>query len=339
MSQPHRTCLRRDLLLAALLAVVVGCNQSPETPGVPPAPLKPAPPVLVITHPEAGLLSVIDTTGGQVSSTIPVPGTAGPVVVTGDGTRALVSVRDAVAVVSLAERRVERTLPAPGEHAGLTATGDRLFVVQNPHTKGRVLAIDVTTGRAAGEQEIDDLARTPEVSRDGKQLYVPHSFYSGRVTILDAPRLRVRTSLSFEDGATRARLSTDERTLLVPNGSTFDGRVTVVDVNAPSMRVDIGLGAQPTDLVVGPDGQRAVVTLFSDHALAVIDLEARRVARTIPVGEYPLRLALSPDGQTAYVIHNASNRLSVVDLRTGSAVVHELQAEVGDIAAPSRIDR
>jgi DNA-binding beta-propeller fold protein YncE len=76
---------------------------------------------------------------------------------------------------------------------------------------------------------------TGTVTADGQRLFVPHSFYTGRVTVLDTRALEVTTKIVVEDGAVRPRLSWDDRYLYVPNGSSFDGRITVVDTGSHSI--------------------------------------------------------------------------------------------------------
>lgn len=319
--------------VAAVLLLSAACGPAADSRS-PLPPLKPAPPILVVTHADAGLVSLIDTTTRQVAHTIRVGARITAAALLGSGDRLYVSVPDAVLQLNLRERRVERTLRIPGEHDGVIVLGNRLYVVQNTSSKGKVTAIDLSTERVEAEREIDDLAGRPELSADGRRLYLPHSFYSGRVTILDAARLSVLATLAFEDRTTRVRLSPDERTLLVPNGSTSSGRVTLVDTVERRKVVDIPLDDQPTDIAVTLDGKRAIVPLFGASQIAIFDVDARTRVRTIAVETYPIRLELSPDGRVAYVLRNATNRLQVVDLETSAVTVLELEAEADDILAP-----
>lgn len=328
----------KGVAIALLLAALGACGSSPSHAPSSTPPLKTPPPVLVVTHADAGLISILDTTLGQVVGRVSVGGKLGPATLAGNGERLFVAVPDAIAIVNVPGRRLERMLTVPGEHSGLVSAGDRLYVVQNIRNKGRVLAIDIATGRIDAEREIDDLTHRPEVSTDGGRLYVPHSFYSGRVTILDTGRLSVSKTLTFEDGPTRVRLSPDNRTLFVPNGSTSSGRVTVVDTTSRQKTADIVLEDEPTDVAISLDGKRAVVPLFRGGKIALLDLATGTVTRTVPI-EYPIRLTLSPDDKTVYVLRNATNRLAIIDLETSATTVLELDAEADDVIVPDRMGR
>jgi DNA-binding beta-propeller fold protein YncE len=322
-----------------LLGAAAACTGS--SPAFDPSstpPLKPAPPVLVVTHVEAGSISILDLDSGQIRGRVGLGQKIGPATLSGDGAKVFVSIAGAIAVVDLSRRQVERTLPLPGEHSGLVSAGSRLFVTQNIDNKGKVSAIDVATGRVESERAIDDLTHRPEVSLDGRRLYVPHSFYSGRITILDTKQLSIVTTLTFEDGPTRARLSPDDLRLLVPNGSTFNGRVSLVNTLTRQKDAELELDDEPTDAAVTRDGRQAVVPLFRAGQVAVLDLASGAVARKIAV-EAPIRLALGPDDKTAYVLRNATNLLSIISLDSAATRVLELDAEGDDVLVPDRVGR
>jgi DNA-binding beta-propeller fold protein YncE len=327
----------RVLVVTGLVAALAAACSGPE-PALPP-PLRPAPPLLVATHGDAGILSVIDTASRSVVGTIRTGTTLGAAILSGSGERLFVVVPDGIMLVNVRERRLERTIRVPGEHTGIALADNRLFVVQTANNKGRVLAIDLATERVVAEREIDDLAKRPDVTTDGSRLYVPHSFYSGRVTILDTRRLSVLGILTFEDGPTRVRLSPDERTLFVPSGSGSGGQVTLVDTVRRQTVANIPVDGDATDVAITRDGQRAVVPLFGGGAIAILDIPTRAVTRTIPVEGYPIHVALGPDDKTAYVLRNGTNQVWVVDLEGAGTTVLDLEAEADDIIAPGRLGR
>jgi DNA-binding beta-propeller fold protein YncE len=59
----------------------------------------------------------------------------------------------------------------------------------------------------------------------------------------------------------------------------------------------IDLKAEPHDLAIAPDGDRAWVTLNGTDELAVVDLAARRVIRYIATGQRPHDILFAPDGR------------------------------------------
>jgi YVTN family beta-propeller protein len=59
----------------------------------------------------------------------------------------------------------------------------------------------------------------------------------------------------------------------------------------------IDLKAEPHDLAIAPDGDRAWVTLNGTDELAVVDVAARRVIRYIATGQRPHDILFAPDGK------------------------------------------
>lgn len=325
----------RVLLLSGLVGIALGaaCSDAPGEAGGPPE-VAPPTTAIVLRHENAGTLSVLDTAQRKVVGTIDLSGPIGPVVLSADAQRAYISVPDRIAIVDIPARRIIGTFGMPGQHSGLIQAGDVLYVVSNADNRGRIAALDLLAGTVSATQAIDDLAGEPAIAADGRQIFVPHRFYSGKVTALDVPRLRVRRVMTFEDGVSRLALGPDQGQVYVPNGSTFEGRLTVISASTYRALIDIDLSGEPTDVAVHPDGTRAYVPLFRDHAIGVIDLRSHTLERAIPVRDYPFRLALNSDGSSLFVTHNGWDALSVIDTRTFSVDTMAIPAPVDFIASP-----
>ncbi len=284
---------------ASLVWLAACSDRALEPPSATASP-RPGPPVFVLGHDELGAVSIVSSSTGDIAATIHVADRIGAIAVSADARQVFAAAPGGIAVVDVERRTVSRTIPFSGEPSGLVPAGDRLYVVDNLTSQGRVSAIELASGRIAGQRIIDHLAGQGVLSTDGRRLFIPHYFYSGRVTVLDAASLGVRSSMEFEDGASRIRLSPDGRYLHVPNGTTFSGRVSVVDTRELRKAADIDLGGEPSDLVISPDGRRAYAAMLRESSLVAIDLARQAVERTIPVAEYPIRLAISPDGTTIF---------------------------------------
>lgn len=322
-----------SLIGVAGLAIATACAEAP-----PPPVTAPPTTTLVVRHEERDAVSILDTTRREITATITLGPRVGPVALTVDGQRMFAALPDAIALVDLPAGQVIRTYPLPGDHTALVQGGNVLYVVDDADTGARISALDLTTGAVTTTREIDDLVLAAAITADGRRLFVPHAYYSGRLTILSAPDLRIRQSLTFEDTVRRLALSPDQQTVYVPNGSTFSGRLTIVDASRARTIGDIELPGQPSGVVVHPDGARAYVTLFDDEAVSVINLRDHAVERTVQVREYPSGLAVSADGTAIFVIHNGWLAVSIIDTDTLGVETMPLPAPADDITAPPRFD-
>jgi YVTN family beta-propeller protein len=101
----------------------------------------------------------------------------------------------------------------------------------------------------------------------------------------------------------------------------------------------IAVAADPSMVVVAPDGRHAYVT-HGSGSVSVIDTGSGTVESTIPVDGSAMGVTVSPDGRRLYVASWGGPAVSVVDLGTG-AVVDEI--DVGgvqwDVAASPSGDR
>ncbi len=332
----------RRVILAVSVAIVslalsAGCadTHAPVGPAGEVAPA-PASTTIIVSHGEAGTLSVIDTARLEVVATIDVGGRIDAFAVGPGAERVFVATPGAIAVVDVPARRVVDTIALPGERTGLALAGDRLYLVENQTDKGRVSVLSLRDRTVTATREIDAVAGEPVLTADGRRLFVPHHFYSGRVTALDASSLAVQASMTFEDGVSRPSLGPGDRLLYAPNGSTFDGRVTIMDASTHRLVAEVVLDGEPMDLTLDPSGHRAYATLFHNHAVGVIDLERRALERTVPVADYPGAIAVSGDGMLVFVAHNGTPDLSVVDTRAFTVRTLRLPAEPHDLAAPPR---
>jgi DNA-binding beta-propeller fold protein YncE len=94
------------------------------------------------------------------------------------------------------------------------------------------------------------------------------------------------------------------------------GTLSRVRARTGAIERTVRLGSHPRGLAITPDGERALVALNGDAALAVVELPEMRVHR-IKVPAYPGDVAASPGGRRAFVSHDGlrSRKVSVVELR------------------------
>jgi len=100
----------------------------------------------------------------------------------------------------------------------------------------------------------------------------------------------------------------------------FGGAVSVVDVAARKMTVEVPVGVQNHNIILNPDQTRAWVTNTNDGTVSVIDTATDKVIKTIAVGVGPRHTFFSPDGLQAYVTNEFDDTLSLIDTSSMTAV-------------------
>ena len=109
--------------------------------------------------------------------------------------------------------------------------------------------------------------------------------------------------LAFSDSALA-------RNVYVTNSG--DGTVSALDAKTNAVVGTIGVGGEPVDVAISPDGTRAYVANKGSDAVDVIDTSTNAQVATIPVGKKPDGIAVTPNGQRAYVA-NFGGTVSVID--------------------------
>jgi hyaluronoglucosaminidase len=105
--------------------------------------------------------------------------------------------------------------------------------------------------------------------------------------------------------------------------ANFSGAsVSSIDLSSGTS-TEIGVGANPGEVVVSADGRTAYAAAQGSNSVSVIDVERGAVTGTVAVGRVPAGLALTPDGGTLWVANYTDGTVQPVDtgtLRAGPAV-------------------
>jgi YVTN family beta-propeller protein len=332
---------------------------------------------------------ILDPHTRQKLAEIPVGGQPHDVTFDPAGRRAFVSNRldDSVSVVDARERRVIATLEVGDEPHGvlLDRQGKHLYVLNT--------SVDnISVFDAATLQEVKRLSasRSPwslALSPDGRQILVTHALSRfvkalepslSEVTVIDTERAvvserRLVPGANLLQGVawhpsgdyglitllrTRNRVPMTKiaRGWTISNGLGLvwrDGSVDQVILDQPHL----GFG-DPADVVITPDGRRALVTSSSTDRVAVIDLEklvalvrsaspherekvlpnhtghsVELTVQYIATGSSPRGLTCSADGAFAYVANALDDSVTVIDLKKLAAV------DRLDLGGPREIDQ
>jgi YVTN family beta-propeller protein len=110
--------------------------------------------------------------------------------------------------------------------------------------------------------------------------------------------------------------SQDGKTLFVVNA---DAR-QLAWVELPGGRVarKVKMPAEPTGVVLSPDGKKLYVTCAAPKSTVVVmDAGTGEITATIPAGHTAMGPVVTPDGKRLYVCNRFNNDVSVIDLATG----------------------
>ena len=101
----------------------------------------------------------------------------------------------------------------------------------------------------------------------------------------------------------------------------LSGSVSVIDTSTNTVVATVGVGGNPNDLAITPDGTRAYVTRTPDYnSVSVIDTSSNTVVAVVGVGSMATGVSITPDGTRAYVSNANSNSVSVIDTSSNTVV-------------------
>lgn len=252
---------------ASLLSALAGCATPPGAAAgaVPAVAPRGSNDLGLVIERAVGRVAVVDTTHPAVLARITGLGdlSHASVVFARDGARAYVFGRDgAVTRVNLLTARIEaRVLQAGNSIGGAISQDGRLVAAQN-YQPGGVKVFDAET--------LDLVADIPALGANGQRSRV--------VGLADLPGTRFVYALFDADAICVADLSDPRR----PQVTRFDG-----------------IGRQPYDALVTPDGRHFIAGLFGEDGLALLDLWAdqprvRRVLNGYGRGQEPLPVYKMP---------------------------------------------
>jgi protein NirF len=294
---------RRALLLAASGAVpaLAGCA-TPARVGTPTGTPIGAPEgtgdLGVVIERARGAVAIVNTSTRTLLAEVPGLGdlSHASVVFSRDGANAFVFGRDgALTRVNLLARRIDARVQQAGNSIGGAISADGTLVAAQNYVPGGVKVFDART--------LQLLADIPALGADGRRSRV--------VGLVDLPGRRFAYALFDADAICIADLSRPGP----PQVTRFDG-----------------IGRQPYDALVTPDGRHYIAGLFGEDGLALVDLwqpqlQARRILAGYGRGVAPLPVYKMPHlrgwavaGRHAYLPAVGRHEVLVVDTLTWQEV-------------------
>ena len=318
-------------------------------------------------------ISIIDVRQRQVIGEIPVSARPNQAVFSRDGRLLFVSctwgdvggVGGKIDVIDVAQGKVVRSLMAGIEPCGLALSADGRRLEVTNVVSGTLSLLDVATGRTLSEVPVGSQPRFVTETPDGSHLLVSNGL-SPWISVIDpvAGREVGRYEMGRASMLRQIACTPDGRWAFVTNlvshnevptvqmerGWINSNGFSVLDLQHDGQRVTLLLdhlfsgAANPTGLVLSPDGQRLYASLAGIHEVAIVDLpaalqlvaetppdqvqrreedveilEQRHIARRLPAGGLgPRSLALSEATGELLVANYFSDTVSVLDAATGT---------------------
>ena len=251
-----------------------------------------------------------------------------------------------VALVDLAQGKVVTTYRLPQEPSGmaLAAVGNILLITIGS-ADGRVVLLDLSTGKIVDSIAAGHTPTAPVLSPDGKTLYVCNRF-DNEIMVIDLASKKSIARIPVTREPVAAVLTRDGKSLFVanhlPDGpanvSQMATVIDVIDTASGKVEISIPLPNGAVDLrgmCLSPDGKLVYVTStiarfmlatttvergwMNTCALHLIDVEKRKLRYAILLDDEslgaanPWGVACSPDGQTICVAHAGTHEVSLID--------------------------
>lgn len=208
--------------------------------------------------------------------------------------------------------------PTEGTPAGMAYVAGRLYITDI--SKNRILILDTIAKQFVGQINLlpKSAPKSIVAMGSGKLLYVSESG-TADIAVVEVDTSKVLLRTKVPPGPGRMAITPNGNTILVLN--TITGQVTFVSTLNQRVLGSIVVGANPTAVVISPDGKTAYVSCRGElNHIAVIDIAKRGILANIKTGNGPTGLAISADGGTLYNAIAKDNMIAVFDTATKASV-------------------
>lgn len=279
---------------------------------------------IVVVNKRPGTASIVDLASGRLLARLPTGDGPHEVVVTRDGSRAVVTDYggraggNTLTVIDVPGLRVERTIDL-GEHRrphGIAfLPGDEVVAVTTEES-GHVVLVRVADGVVVGA--------IPTGHAGSHMLAIPAAggrIYTGNiadatVSELDVSGSRLARTLPAPPEPEAIAVTPDGSEVWV--GSNEEGTVSVIDPSAESQEPEVALEGfgWPYRILFAPDASRVFLPDLGRHELRIVDrADHREIARLEFPGAGPQGVTLAGD---RWLLQSLSReaRVAVIDLET-----------------------
>lgn len=262
------------------------------------------------------LLFVLDRKTGKVIKKVPLSGTPNTFVVTKDGGRVIVGIRQAPGPVDIQLRSrtgaldvIDTTslqrvgsIPMKGGLHDIYLTPDGKYVVAGSGEAHTVTVVDVQTEQPVWQVNVGSYVNNSaiEANPDGstRRIFVTRHGLRGFDVVDFAERKVVAEIKLPETEASR--------------GSWKEGPATKEEVQ----QIVGKIVAQDHGTGVSPDNKTFWINNELDHAVYVYSLPDLKLLGHVPIGKRPNWLTFSPDGKQVYDLNTNDDTMSIIDTKT-----------------------
>jgi len=251
----------------------------------------PGTPAAYVANAGDNTVSVLDTTTGTVTSTVPVGGGPQSPAASPDGTRVYVPdiASNRVSVIDTGSDTVTATVPVGTSPTAVAVTPDNRRAYVADLGASAVSVIDTATNAVTATVPVGADPDALTVTPDGSRVYVTSS--SGTVSVIDTATNTVSATIATDTGPFALAVTPDGHHVYLANGPA--NTVSVLDTATNTVTGTIPVRSNPQGVAITPDGSRAYVSDLGSNDLTTIDTATSTVSATTPVGHNPVGLAIS----------------------------------------------
>jgi YVTN family beta-propeller protein len=308
------------LAIAALAAVPYGADaQLPEGLAG----------TLVVTNKGAASASIIDIATASIVATLQTGAGPHEVVLTGDGSLAIVTDYGAqqggstLTVIDVPGKRVVRTIDLgqyTRPHGIAVLPGDSLVAVTSESTQN-VVIVNVRAGavrRAISTGQAG--SHMVAVTRDGSRFYTG-DIGSNTVSELDPAAGQTTRRWDVPQQPEAINVTPDGSEVWV--GSNAEGKVSVVNPRTGEIRTAAEEVGWPYRILFTPDQRLVLLPDLRREELRFIERTSHReLGRLQLSGAGPQGITLTPDGRYAFLSLSQQNRVAVIDVASRRVLGH-----------------
>jgi DNA-binding beta-propeller fold protein YncE len=284
---------------------------------------------LVVTNKTPNTASIIDAGSGRILATLPTGQGPHEVVLTRDGTIAVVTDYGAqtpgnsLTVIDVPGLRVARTIPL-GEyrrpHGIVFLPGDTLVAVTS-ETNRAVITVDVRRGSVVRVAMTNQAgSHMVGVTNAGTRGYTG-DIGGNTVTELDMLSGAVLRRFDVPAQPEAINVTPDGREVWV--GSNATGKVSAIDLSSGAVTTAAEGFSWPYRVLFTPDASLVLLPDYRGNALRFVERASRReLGRIDLTGAGPQGITLGADARVAFLSLSAEGRVAVIDLATRSVKGH-----------------